>query len=173
MYLQDELWKDIPHYEGRYLVSNYGRVFSLLTHKIMATRLNNDGYEVICLNPEKGKRKSERVHRLVALAFIPNPNGYPEVNHINGIRNDNRAINLEWMTHEQNNQHKIKLGTTTAKPLLCIDTGQVFNGSGEASRCLGGDAGNIRNSARLYEEGKVKTVNGHRYRWLSSEELEY
>jgi hypothetical protein len=95
MYLDKEIWKDCPHYEGRYLVSNYGRVFSLLTNKILSVRLNNDGYYRLSLNTADGKRKDEKVHRLVALAFVPNPDKKPEVNHINAIRSDNRAENLE------------------------------------------------------------------------------
>lgn len=95
MYLDKEIWKDCPHYEGKYLISNYGRVFSMYSHKVMGLTINNDGYAKISLYTKNDTRKTEAVHRLVALAFVPNPDHKPEVNHINGIRNDNRAENLE------------------------------------------------------------------------------
>ena len=163
MYEEKEIWKDIPHYEGRYLISNYGRVFSLLTNKILAMRQNDDGYMAISLNTDKQKRKTERIHRLVALAFIDNPEGKTEVNHINCIRNDNRVENLEWATREENNAYASQQGNKGWHKVLCIETGEVFNTCTEAATKNGGDKANIRKSAR--SNGK-NSVYGFRYKYI-------
>lgn len=127
----------------------------------MSISLTKDGYAKVSLTAKNGKRKTEKVHRLVSLAFIDNPFGYPEVNHKNGIRNDNRVENLEWITHKANNEYKSVLETNTFRKILCIETNEVLNGSGEASKKYGGDAGNIRRSA--YSNGKYG-VKGFHYK---------
>lgn len=97
-----EVWKDIKGYPG-YQISNYGRVWSAKRNRYMKPVANNSGYLQIKLIAVNGKRKGELVHRLVALHFIDNPDNKPEVNHINHIRDDNRAENLEWVTKSENN----------------------------------------------------------------------
>lgn len=102
----EEIWKDIPGYEGKYQVSNTGKVVSLNYNNTGKTKLlkqghNRDGYKrvVLCKN---GKGKCYFVHRLVALAFIPNPNNYKEVNHKDECKSNNNMTNLEWCTREYN-----------------------------------------------------------------------
>ena len=100
----EEIWKDIEGYEGIYQVSNLGNVRSLNYKntgetRILKTRINRCGYICVCLGR---KRKDFKVHRLVAIAFIPNPENKPCVDHINAIRTDNRVENLRWVTHEEN-----------------------------------------------------------------------
>lgn len=90
----EELWKSCPYYPN-YLISNRGRVFDLTTCRIVKVWQNNEGYQLVKLRRENANW-NEKIHRLVALAFIPNQQGYCKVKHINGIKNDNRAINLEW-----------------------------------------------------------------------------
>ena len=105
--LPNEIWKDIPEYKGFYQVSNLGRVNSLKRFfktgrgRIAETKLrilkqadSTDGYKMVslCIN---GEQFTRRVHRLVAMAFIPNPYNYPVINHKNEIRTDNRCSNLE------------------------------------------------------------------------------
>ena len=96
-----EIWRDISGYEGLYQVSNLGNVKSLNfrgTGKEMVVSLTNKaGYNLVSI-----KGTSYRVHRLVALAFIPNPENKPFIDHINGIRNDNRVENLRWVTNKEN-----------------------------------------------------------------------
>ena len=102
-----EEWRDIKGYEGRYQVSNLGRVRSLRDNhgnyreKIRATILNKEGYNYISLYKE-GKIKMCLVHRLVAEAFIDNPNNYKEVNHKDENKQNNSVSNLEWCTAEYN-----------------------------------------------------------------------
>lgn len=109
-----EEWRDVEGYEGLYQVSNEGRVRSFRkrgTHEIcespfvMKTPISNPTGYAICGLYKDGKRKNALVHRLVAGAFVLNPNNKPQVNHKNGIRSDNRACNLEWVTASENVKH--------------------------------------------------------------------
>lgn len=96
-----EVWTDIPVYKGIYEVSNLGRVRSKVTGQLNTLYKNKKGYLItkIYLN---GQFKNERVHRLVALTFIPNPNNLPQVNHIDECKTNNCVDNLEWCTCEYN-----------------------------------------------------------------------
>ncbi len=118
----DEIWKDITGYENKYLVSNFGRVKSLdCTHeratkgtftipgRVMAGSKDTRGYPQMLL-AKNGNKKTIKVHRLVASAFIPNPDNKRTINHINGIRTDNRVENLEWATDSENIKHAFATG---------------------------------------------------------------
>lgn len=102
-----EEWKTIDGYED-YQVSNFGRVKSLGNNKKRKEKIlkpiNNKGYQRVHLCKD-GKRKLFRVHRLVAMAFIPNPNNYTEVNHIDECKTNNHVDNLEWCTDEYNSNY--------------------------------------------------------------------
>ena len=100
-----EIWKDCKGYEGKYQVSSYGRIWSVVSQRYLKQRIRQNGYCEVGLVAKNGKRKAELVHRLVAIAFIDNPNSYPFVNHLNGIKTDNRIENLEWATPQQNSRH--------------------------------------------------------------------
>lgn len=113
-----ETAKDIEGYEGKYAVTTDGRVYShsrvdargkLRKGRWLKPIEHDGGYlqEALC---DKGKVKKHFIHRLVASAFIDNPNSLPEVNHINGIKSDNRVENLEWVTRSQNMVHASKSG---------------------------------------------------------------
>ena len=116
-----EEWRDIKGFEGLYQISSYGRVKSLertvwngkgyykKSEKIRKGYDNGDGYLYVNLCKE-GKRKQYRINRLVAMAFIPNPNNLPEVNHKDGNKLNNRADNLEWATRSENQKHAYKIG---------------------------------------------------------------
>ena len=114
--INEEIWKDIPGFEGWYQASNKGRIKSVnrkvnyknkgpirtsLAH-ILNPKLSNKGYLEVVL-AVNGKLYYKRVHQLVALTFIDNPNNYPYINHINEIKTDNRVCNLEWCSPKQNN----------------------------------------------------------------------
>lgn len=123
----EEIWKDIPGYEGSYQVSNMGRVRSLPRKRARQRANYKDGFVTIpgvVLKPFKDRRgypkvrlypvknrNQPRVHQLVAEAFIPNPENKRTVNHINGVKDDNRLENLEWATDSENIKHSFDIGT--------------------------------------------------------------
>ena len=97
-----EICKDIKGYEGKYQVSNLGRVWSIKNQKYLKYWVNRCGYHLVGLMSKNGKQKHEQIHRLVALAFIENPNNYPQVNHKDENKGNNCVENLEWVTAKQN-----------------------------------------------------------------------
>ena len=101
-----EIWKDIEGYEGLYKISNLGRVKSLNYNNTGKERIlklggNRGNYPQVELG-KNGERRTCLVHRLVAEAFIPNPDNKPCVDHINTIKTDNRVENLRWVTRKEN-----------------------------------------------------------------------
>lgn len=101
-----EEWKEIINSEGKYLISNYGRVKSLKNgrERILKTRKTHDGFLWYSLS-FKGNVRTLRAHRLVAEYFIPNPDNKPTVNHIDGNKENNRVDNLEWATLKEQMKH--------------------------------------------------------------------
>ena len=97
-------WKEIENTNGRYLVSDDGRVFSVLSNRIIKQQLNNTGYYRVELNIN-GVVKRLLVHRIVAKAFIPNPNNYEYVNHKDENHKNNHVDNLEWCTPKYNTNY--------------------------------------------------------------------
>jgi hypothetical protein len=117
-----EVWKDVIGYEGAYQVSNYGNVKSIdrfvpskygKTRRVKGVKLkqrsDKDGYLYVNLKKNQ-KGRSSRVHRLVCEAFHDNHDNKPQVNHINGVKNDNNSENLEWVTMSENRQHAYDIG---------------------------------------------------------------
>ena len=124
----EELWKDIPEFEGLYQISNTGKVKSYRKSKkykcpdnfILKNTLANNGYVQVTLYSET-KRVKKLVHRLVAEAFVPNPNSYSSVNHIDENVLNNSAENLEWCTVQYNNSYG------TARTRMAITRGRMID----------------------------------------------
>lgn len=116
--LEGEIWKDILDFEGLYVVSNKERVKRIMhrknaTQKIINHSVNEFGYHYVCLT-KNGIGKNYMVSRLVATAFIPNPENKPQVNHLNG-KDDNTPESLEWNTSLENIHHAWETGLATPK----------------------------------------------------------
>lgn len=162
-----EKWKDIPGYEGRYQISNKGRVKTLNYKrtgkaKILKHDKTWNGYHTIVLRI--GGAGSKQIHplisRLVASAFIPNPNGKDFVNHKDGNRDNNSVENLEWVSREENELHKIYvLGNPSGCcippcKIYCVETGEEYRSISYAAKCVG--VCQARMSAAVSSGGKVK-----------------
>jgi len=165
-----KIWKDIEGYP-KYQISNLGRVKSLKMseEKIMCLYNTRDGYHMAGLfnNP---KLKSIKVHRLVAETFIPNPLNKRTVNHINGIKTDNRVTNLEWNTHKENMKHaynnNIRNNDYFKKPVLMLTKDNkpllIFDSQTEAEEALGSKNRHISCCCN----GKRKTANGYKWQYV-------
>lgn len=111
-----EIWRGITGWEN-YYISNLGRIKSLKWDKkgrIRKSSISNCGYLMIILR-DKPRFKNVLIHRIVAQEFTPNPENKRCVNHINGDKNDNRASNLEWVTHKENVKHAVDNGLNIFK----------------------------------------------------------
>lgn len=171
--MEQEIWKDIAGYEGKYQVSSFGRVKSLNYRRtgreqILETHKNTYGYLMVSLW-KNGKCKQSLVHRLVASAFIPNPDNLPEINHKDENKENNRVDNLEWVLHKDNTRYgtrneritKNMTGPKKSKPVLCVETGKNYSSSMEAERKTG------VNYRRIIDccHGKQKTTKGYHWRY--------
>lgn len=96
-----EIFKDVEGYEN-YQVTSWGRVYSKQSKAFMTPQVHDKGYLRVDLIDEDGDRKHFKIHRLVAQAFIPNPENKPQVNHIDGNNQNNSVTNLEWVTNAEN-----------------------------------------------------------------------
>lgn len=141
----NEEWKDVIGYEGLYQVSNKGnlRSFHKGKCKLLSLCVGKHGYVVALLHNKNG-RKHVRVHRLVAQAFIPNPNNLPYINHKNEIKTDNCVENLEWCTAEYNVNYGTSAQRISEKQSVAVlqydlDGSLVcrYNGLSEAERING------------------------------------
>lgn len=109
-----EEWREIAESNNKYSVSNQGRVRNNITGIVLKPSQLRKGYEKVKLHINGSREWTIAVHRLVAKNFIPNPENKPEVNHKNGIHNDNRVENLEWVTGEENRDHAKQIGLVPA-----------------------------------------------------------
>ena len=129
-----EQWKFIYGYP-HLIVSNTGKVRSLLLDREIKAFVSNRGYLRIALC--KGKRKKYvHVHRLVAEAFIPNPNGYTDVDHIDGNKLNNNADNLQWLSRGDNIRKAGDARWKGAKPIICVESGKIYKSVTQASNEL-------------------------------------
>lgn len=179
-----EVWKDIPGYEGRYQVSDMGRVKSLarvvrcadegkgsrlVPARMVRLSVNSNGYLRAPLR-ENNITFHRLVHRLVACAFLPKPTARNVVNHKNGDRTDNRLCNLEWVTTSENLRHSIYTldsGPGYAKKgVVCLTTNVRYASVSEAARATGCDTTTISACCK----GKRRQTHG--LRWAYAEEVD-
>ena len=170
-----EEWKDIKGYEGKYQVSNLGRVYSFYKKNCLKPGKCKDGYLIVRLY-KNGKGKPFYIHKLVALHFIPNPNNFPQINHRDENKSNNCVSNLEWCTRKYN----MNYGTITqrvsesnkgisrnkgskhpqARKVLCITTGKRFNCIKEATEYYNMKSNTKSNIAKCCN-GKYKYAGKH------------
>lgn len=155
--MQTEIWKPVKGYEGLYEVSNLGRVKSLKygREKVLKPGDDNNGYLFVKLYKD-GKRKHFKVHRLVAEAFLPNPEGLPEVNHRDEVKTNNVVYNLEFCSRWYNMHYGTLQERTTAARSKAVEASKFsdfreielrFNSTAEAGR-NGFNQGNVSKCCR-------------------------
>ena len=168
-----EKWLPVIGYDGYYEVSNFGNVRSvrydhngqLIYSRLLKPAVKQRGYlgVVLC---KQGYTSNHLVHRLVAIAFLPNPNDLPEVNHKDGNKLNATVDNLEWCSSSENLHHAYNTGLKhkKGKAVVCIETGELFDSVKSANEAMGvthyhiADVCNNRN--------KHKTACGYRWKWL-------
>ena len=174
---KEEEWKSIKDYEGLYEISSYGRVKSLsykykngkVREEIIRVPSVTHGYEFLKLN-KNGKSKNYKIHRLVAEAFIPNPENKPEVDHIDTNKRNNMVENLRWVTRQENCDNPRTFRThmiAVTKPILQYDLdGNFLNyypSIAEASRRTGIIVCIIQNCLA----GRTQTAKGFIWKYYS------
>lgn len=182
------MWKVIKGYEGLYEVSDEGEIRSVdhlisnnghpvITKGVMKrARKKGNGYWVVDLWKD-GVKKTRHVHRLVAEAFIDNPENKETVNHIDGNPSNNKSDNLEWATYREQNihfyQHGLKsneninkavkaMNKAQAKQVLCVETNAVYQSANDASRHFGRNDGSF---ISMCCRGERKTAYGYTWKY--------
>lgn len=167
-----EEWRNVYGYEGLYEVSNYGRVRRKDNSAVLDGNVNSYGYKTVGLSNYYG-RKNVKVHRLVALAFIPNPECKRNVNHIDGNKLNNYVNNLEWATHGENISHAMNiLGVDySSKPVVQLSKSGNFvaihKDISHAARMMGGHSQHIGACC----SGSVPSAYNFCWKFVDSEKL--
>ena len=165
--MQKEVWKGVKEYPN-IEVSNFGRLRNKKTNRILKQSVSEWGYKYVHLF--NGHHANKYVHKLVAEAFLPNPEKKPQVNHIDGNKFNNNLENLEWVTYSENNKHAYDTGLKNSKGvsnrhpnIKIIETGEIFDSYTSAANILGCSSTNVQ-SALL---GKSKTCCGYHLTYLN------
>lgn len=179
---KQEIWKPIEGYEGLYEVSNFGRVRSLdryvrnndaynrkICGKIMKPHMNENGYMIVSLRNGGERHKKYRVHRLVALAFLPNPNNYTDVNHKDEVKHHNNLDNLEWCNRSYNSlygtaQERLSKHKYHPVEMRDVNNGRIirkFESIKQASQDMNIKRSHISRVCR----GERKTAGGYIWRY--------
>lgn len=161
-----ELWKDVVGYENYFKVSNFGTVLSKRTGKLLKQSITKSGYATIAtkIGGRNGKAVCFKVHRLVAQAFISNPEGKLTVNHKDSNRLNNNVSNLEWMTQQENTKHgqdfgSIRYGLNRGKSKLTKEQVKEIrsNAKGLSQRALAAEYAISKTMVYLIQQGQVLT----------------
>lgn len=166
----NEIWLPVPKWEDLYEVSNLGNVRSIRKNKLLKPSLTYRGYLLVGLS-KKHTRETWLIHRLVATAFIPNPNNLEQVNHVDGNKLNNILGNLEWCTRLQNVAHARQIGLVNSdkgnKPIPIIQYDkemvqiQTFESGIEAAKTTGFFQSGINHCLK----GRLKTYKGYVWRY--------
>lgn len=180
-----EVWKDVLGYEGLYKVSDLGNIISLprkgtiKTEKLLKPKIDKDGYLCVTLY-KNNTRKSYHVHRIVAMSFINNYDNLPQVNHIDGNKQNNNINNLEWCTNQENIQHAWEIGLkkrrygkdndkskTVYQYSNELELINIYESTRDAERKTGFNHSHIAKCCN----NKYKTVGGYKWSYVNESEV--
>ena len=153
--------KDIPNYEGLYAATEDGRIYSYRSKRFLIPNKTQKGYLHTTLT-KNGKAKTYKIHRLIAETYIPNPNGLPQVNHIDEDKTNNCINNLEWCDSKYNinfGTRNEKSAKARRKKIQCVETNEIFNSLTEAAKNKNINIGHISECIH----GRRHTCGG--YHW--------
>ena len=152
--------KDIKGYEGLYAVTSCGKVWSYKSKKFLSPGDDGHGYQMVSLC-KNGKTKSKRIHRLVAEAYLPNPENLPEIDHIVPLSKGgkNNVQNLQWISKKDNVKKAV------CKKIYCIENGKVYESQTQAARELGLSQGNLSRVCR----GIFEQTGGYHFKRMTEE----
>lgn len=179
-----EIWKSVAGFDGKYEVSNCGRVRSIdhevkslggwrtVKGRVLKQRVEH-GYCRVQLSIDKSSHPHKQVHRLVAEAFVPNPENKPEVNHIDGCKTNNCSDNLEWVTSSENSIHALenglqshksdeemqKMWEASSKPVI-RDDGEWYASASKAAESIGAERSSVAKAIR-----RGSSIYGHTFRY--------
>lgn len=159
---------DVEGFEGLYAITSCGKVWSYRSKRFMTPQVDKMGYMRVNLHKD-GKIHCRYIHRMVAQAYIPNPEGKKTVDHIDSIKDHNYVSNLQWLTPGENasrsNTGRKRYWSTKVRPIYCVELDQVFESQSEACRQLRLSAAPLNYALN----GKRKTCGG--YHWKYVEEV--
>ena len=156
---------DIKGYEGKYAITSCGKVWSYKRKKFLKPIRNQKGYERVFLSTNKCG-KNFPIHKLVATAYIPNPNNFPQINHKDENKENNSVNNLEWCTNKYNSNYgtrNIRMARAKWRKVLCIELNRIFDSEKQAEAELKIGVSRISECC----SGKNKTAGGYHWKYLS------
>lgn len=168
MDINAEIWMDCKGYPN-YQISSLGRVWSKKRQIYLKPSKNTSGYLQVSLYTDNGKIKRELIHRLVAIAFLENPNKYPCVNHKDENKENNNITNLEWCSRSYNINYGKRneiAGKANSKAVRCIETGIIYPSGRACAEALGTTADIV--SKVLHGKSGCKTVNGYHLEFVEN-----
>lgn len=152
--------KDIEGYEGLYAITSCGKVWSYRRKKFLKPAKNKKGYLLVGLRKDN-KSKLYQVHRLVAMAYLPNPNNLPQVNHIDENKEHNWINNLEWCDAKYNNNYGTRT-KKTMKKVKCIETSEIFESVNAAAAFVNRHPSCVSSCIK----GKTQTCGGLHFQYF-------
>jgi hypothetical protein len=151
--------KDIPEFNGLYAATADGRIYSYRRKRFMKICNGNKGYKQVCI--QVGQKAYMRyVHRLVAMAWIPNPDNLPEVNHIDENKANNAISNLEWCTRKYN--LRVSSVGFKVKPVHCVELNKDFDSLTDAAKFVGVTVSAVGEAAN----GRTQTSGGYHWQYI-------
>ena len=157
--------KDIKNYEGLYAITSCGKVWSYRTKKFLKPWANERGYLQVSLRKDK-ETTAFLIHRLVAEAYLDNPNNYETVDHIDFNKTNNCVNNLQWMSRSENSRKKRDYSRFGGlKPVRCIELNTIYPSITEAARCLN----LVPSGISMVCRGKRKRTGGYHWEFVKEE----